>query len=756
MTSVQGPPPVPPPAPPAAPPTVPPQADLFRGSLRVVVQGTSVDGPSGRYQCTISPGGLLLEKAGRQAIEVPLGSGAKHSHDNVLMVQTAVGPLRLTVRAFGKFETRLARDLAEFLCRQRPAPRPDDYGLKPLYLLISVYCFWGGLLGIVVSKLAQKEDLHPGVRAGIIYAMAAALFAIIFGLAFYLVAQLRPNGGGVVYSTSVDRGVYSPPMRTPPAVERTPRPASPAEAADYSTILLARKLPAMLNMNALQRAQAVLLKEELQARLAGVPAISAEQGGMSALAMLGETMRSRLTAAQASRFDELVRRGEIAHVVVSPLILRHNDVPVASSLEYIVKYTPWNESPSDSALGEAGPAGGVLRVNAHFLPNAGRVQEALVALLRTPDDAIQLAGASEAVLKAAAIQWLKTAKVDEAARRGVVKALGAMMDSSPAMLHPEEAVVAYCRWVNREDVPAMLASFRGRALQGSGRLIAQRLLELDEKAVEDAVKDGAGERALLTALQEVSFGSTPQQAAAKRLTDLARAASIASRTARPVAATGPAGLPSFSPRPRPDAQPVVNSLDSAVTGLTVEGTRAQAVKWLAAAELKDPNDRLVACIALRPLMTAGEASSRENAVKAFARHAGPGEANDLVVVARQTDRTLIGTWGPAMLALFRVNAATARAVFEERRDDFFFRTHVCNALTASDSELEPAVWPLLRSRHADVRQDACDILRRMGTEKSIPRLEDALNALENKADRASLKLRVDRAIAEIRSRTAKK
>src|SRR5262249_57678936 len=125
----------------------------------------------GAFAASASAAGLTLRK-GKQQVDVPVGTPARHVTRNTIEVELEGRPVELTIARLGWYQDRLARDPAAWLSPRKSGLDPDGYAL-PWYL------FAAALLpaGIPIITLG-----------GAIPAGAAALL-IRAGLA---VAQLEP------------------------------------------------------------------------------------------------------------------------------------------------------------------------------------------------------------------------------------------------------------------------------------------------------------------------------------------------------------------------------------------------------------------------------------------------------------------------------------------------------------------------------------------------------------------------------------
>jgi len=137
--------------------------------------------------------------------------------------------------------------------------------------------------------------------------------------------------------------------------------------------------------------------------------------------------------------------------------------------------------------------------------------------------------------------------------------------------------------------------------------------------------------------------------------------------------------------------------------------------------------------------------------EAFSWYAQPEDVPVLLALARK-ERQYSGCWQPAIRGLVRLDPAACRTVYEERFDDFFFRAAAARELPALGGNCEDIVLPLLQNRNPKVQLEACGILGKIGTQKSIDAITAHLGKIPDASDRFFYDKKAEQAIGEIRKR----
>ena len=122
--------------------------------------------------------------------------------------------------------------------------------------------------------------------------------------------------------------------------------------------------------------------------------------------------------------------------------------------------------------------------------------------------------------------------------------------------------------------------------------------------------------------------------------------------------------------------------------------------------------------ALESLLSDAEQHTRTTAIEALGVW-GTKDTVPILLKAMQEKETR----GAAIKALGRLKDPRAVEPIAERLEDFFERGEAVEALTKIGPAAEDAMIQRLRHTNGDVRQAACDVLKVIGTKKSLPILE---------------------------------
>jgi predicted Zn finger-like uncharacterized protein len=122
--------------------------------------------------------------------------------------------------------------------------------------------------------------------------------------------------------------------------------------------------------------------------------------------------------------------------------------------------------------------------------------------------------------------------------------------------------------------------------------------------------------------------------------------------------------------------------------------------------------------ALEPLLSDADQNIRTTAIEALGVWGTPDTVPILLKAMQEKE-----TRGAAIKALGRLKDARAVEPIAERLEDFFERGEAIEALKKIGTPAEDAMIQRLRHTNGDVRQAACDVLKVIGTKKSLPILE---------------------------------
>ncbi len=150
------------------------------------------------------------------------------------------------------------------------------------------------------------------------------------------------------------------------------------------------------------------------------------------------------------------------------------------------------------------------------------------------------------------------------------------------------------------------------------------------------------------------------------------------------------------------------------------------------------------------MIDSGKHNHRQRGTKVFAHFAGPEHVSVLEKLADAPDKEN-KAWGPPLAALFRLAPERGRAILNKRCDEFNYRSAVKKPLVELPSEYEDEFWPMLFDSPQIARTLVIEVLGRIGTERSIPELQEVLRNVSAKELR-HYKGRVEGAIGSIQQR----
>jgi hypothetical protein len=150
----------------------------------------------GNYKCTVMPQGIHFQQGKNPPFMIPVGTPAWHVKENKLALKLPDYQMELTITCWGSYSHRLTRDLVMFLNGQVGMPYREAYRmpwwLTALALLpagIPVLTLGGGLpagfaaaLVGVNLMLAQKEEWSMPLRLGLLAAVSAAGYGVLFAI----------------------------------------------------------------------------------------------------------------------------------------------------------------------------------------------------------------------------------------------------------------------------------------------------------------------------------------------------------------------------------------------------------------------------------------------------------------------------------------------------------------------------------------------------------------------------------------------
>jgi hypothetical protein len=202
------------------------------------------------------------------------------------------------------------------------------------------------------------------------------------------------------------------------------------------------------------------------------------------------------------------------------------------------------------------------------------------------------------------------------------------------------------------------------------------------------------------------------------------------------------------------APPSVLDVANALADLAGDNKMRQmtAASWLEKAGITNKADVAKVHDALAALLGVEGTMLRAAVVKAFGRYADAKDSAVLAKVARG-DKEYWTCYAPAMRALMEVDAKVARSIFEDRCDDFSFEPWATTGLMELSSSSEQAIWPLLESKKAKACTQACRILGKIGSAKSIPILKDVTGKNISLQDRFFFMSAADAAVKELISKS---
>jgi HEAT repeat protein len=152
--------------------------------------------------------------------------------------------------------------------------------------------------------------------------------------------------------------------------------------------------------------------------------------------------------------------------------------------------------------------------------------------------------------------------------------------------------------------------------------------------------------------------------------------------------------------------------------------RLKGLKWFASADPDHPL-RAEAAREIARLLQEGGVSEKREAAQALAKWATRDEVPALIEIIREKSLAL-GTRPAAMKALARLRDERATAALAEMLASPFESKEAGKALVAIGPLVEGEVLPYLEHDRYTAKTAACQVLKEVGTRKSLPALEKAL------------------------------
>lgn len=251
-----------------------------------------------------------------------------------------------------------------------------------------------------------------------------------------------------------------------------PRPATAGDdirPAEYCTVLLAPKLAEKLQLTAVQRVTAAMLRDTLVPRIQNTLSLSlgrttdrslvqqnpatGERAIMGCLDHTGERLRDTLTPQQIAEFTKIFTGKQIA-----PIQARLGPVHGVGSVFFEVQYTNYGVAvPGKSPVRQTvTQADGKTITHTDLNIEERRDDRPILAQMKSATDAIEVLGAKDSDVQRYGAMWLlQIASVADADRARVLAALAPHVDGSPevgpARLRSARPLCgeAFCRWADQ-------------------------------------------------------------------------------------------------------------------------------------------------------------------------------------------------------------------------------------------------------------------------------------------------------------------